>query len=155
LGHLRYRQEVHPGEHDAIVDASSWQQVQMLLQARRHPQGARLPRSALLQSLLRCGACDCAMTSSHTTKGTCRYRYYVCRRAQKRGWHTCPAPALPAGAIEALVVQQIQPLAPADAAEAFRAVWPALPLAEQARVLQRLVERIDYLAAQQTVSIAF
>jgi HAMP domain-containing protein len=34
-------------------------------------------------------------------------------------------------------------------------VWHALPLAEQARVLQRLVERIDYQAAQQTVSIAF
>ena len=95
------------------------------------------------------------MTSSHSTKGTRRYRYYVCRQAQKHGWQTCPAPSLPAGAIEDLVVQQIQPLAPADAAEAFLAVWHALPLAEQARVLQRLVERIDYQAAQQTVSIAF
>jgi hypothetical protein len=35
------------------------------------------------------------------------------------------------------------------------AVWQALPLAEQARVLQRLVERVDYHAAQQTVSITF
>jgi len=35
------------------------------------------------------------------------------------------------------------------------AVWQALPLAEQARVLARLVEQVDYHAAQQTVSIAF
>jgi len=35
------------------------------------------------------------------------------------------------------------------------AVWQALPLAEQARVLRRLVERIDYHAAPQTVSITF
>jgi hypothetical protein len=40
-----------------------------LLQARRHPQRSRLPSSALLQRLVRCGACACAMTSSQTTKG--------------------------------------------------------------------------------------
>ena len=154
-GHIRYRQEVHPGEHHAIVDPSTWQQVQTLLQAQRHHQGARLPSGALLQRLLRCGACGCAMTSSHTTKGTRRYRYYLCRRAQKRGWHTCPAPSLPAGPIEDLVVKHIQPLAPAGPSEAFLGVWQALPLAEQTRVIQRLVERIDYHAAQQTVSIAF
>ena len=95
------------------------------------------------------------MTSSHTIKGTRRYRYYVCRRAQKHGWQSCPAPSLPAGPIEELVVRQIQALAPAVAPEAFVAVWQALPLAEQARVLQRLVERVDYHAAQQTVSITF
>ena len=76
-------------------------------------------------------------------------------RAQKRGWQTCPAPALPAGPIEDLVVQHLPPLAPAVTPEAFVAVWQALPLAEQARVLQRLVEHVDYAAAQQTVSIVF
>jgi hypothetical protein len=93
------------------------------------------------------------MTSSQTSKGTRRYRYYVCRQAQKRGWQSCPAPSLPAGPIEDLVIQQIRPLAPADAAAEFMTVWHALPLAEQARVLRRLVERIDYHAAPQTVSI--
>jgi site-specific DNA recombinase len=155
VGQIRYRQEVHPGEHDALVDASSWQQVQTLLQARRHPQRPRLPSSALLQRLVRCGACACAMTSSQTTKGSRRYRYYVCRRAQQHGWQSCPAPSLPAGPLEELVVQQIPPLAPAVAPEAFLAVWRALPLAEQARLLQRLVERVDYDAAPQTVTIAF
>jgi site-specific DNA recombinase len=155
LGHIRYRQEVHPGEHRALVDSDTWHQVQTLLQAQRYHHGARRPGSALLQRLLRCGSCGCAMMSSHSTKGTRRYRYYVCRQAQKRGWQTCPAPSLPAGPIEDLVVKQIQPLAPAVTPEAFVAVWQALPLAEQARVLQRLVERVDYDAVQQTVSIAF
>jgi hypothetical protein len=75
------------------------------------------------------------------------------RRGQRR--HHAPAPALPAGPLEELVVRQLPALAPAIAPEAFLAVWQALPLAEQARLLQRLVERIDYDAAQQTVSIAF
>jgi hypothetical protein len=43
----------------------------------------------------------------------------------------------------------------AVAPEAFRTVWQALPPAEQARVLRRLVEQVTYEAAQQTVSIAF
>ena len=155
LGHLRYRQEVHPGEHDAIVDAATWQQVQTLLEAQRQEQGARLPGGALLQRLLRCGACGCAMTSSQTRKGTRCYRYYVCRQAQQRGWQTCPAPSLAAGPIEDLVVRHIQELVPAVAPEEFMTVWQALPPSEQARVLGRLVERINYEAAQQTVSIAF
>jgi site-specific DNA recombinase len=155
LGHIRYRQEVHLGEHDAIVDPSTWQQVQTLLQAKRRHQEARLPSGALLQRLLRCGACGCAMTSSHTSKGTRRYRYYVCRQAQKRGWHTCPAPSLAAGPIEELVVRHIQELAPAGAPEEFVVVWQALRPSDQARVLGRLVERINYDAAQQTVTISF
>ena len=154
-GQIRYGQELHPGEHDALVDPTTWHQVQMLLQARRQQPRTRPPSSALLQRLLRCGTCGCAMMSSHSTKGTRRYRYYVCRQAQKRGWQTCAAPSLPAGPIEDLVIQQIQPLAPPVRAEAFQAVWQALPLAEQTRLLQRLVERVDYDAAQQTVSIAF
>ena len=77
------------------------------------------------------------------------------RQARKQGWQTCAAPSLPAGPIEDLVVQQLQPLAPAVTPEEFAAVWQAVPLAEQARLLQRLVEHVDYDAAQQTVSIAF
>ena len=95
------------------------------------------------------------MVSSHATKGSRRYRYYVCRQAQKRGWQTCPAPSLPAGPIEDLVIRQLQPLALAVTPEEFAAVWQTLPLAEQARLLQRLVEHVAYDLAQQTVSIAF
>ena len=52
-------------------------------------------------------------------------------------------------------MRQLPELAPAVAPEAFLAVWQALPPAEQARVLGRLVEQITYDAEQQTVSIAF
>ena len=101
------------------------------------------------------GACGCAMTPSHTTKGTRRYRYYVCRQAQKHGWQNCPAPSLPAGPIEDLVLRHIQELAPAVAPEAFVALWQALPPSEQGRVVQRLVERLSYDRSQQTVSLFF
>src|SRR5215467_7787331 len=77
LGQLRYRHEVHPGEQGAIVDPSTWQQVQALLEAQRHRRPARLRGGAFLTRLLRCGAGGCAMTSSQTRKGTRHYRYYV------------------------------------------------------------------------------
>jgi hypothetical protein len=47
-GQIRYRQEIHSGEHPAIVDPSLWQQVQRLLRVKRLRQGARLGNGALL-----------------------------------------------------------------------------------------------------------
>ena len=70
--------------------------------------GARNKHGALLRGLLRCAACDCGMTHTYTAKGTRRYRYYVCNRAQKHGWKTCPSPSVPAGEIERFVVDQIR-----------------------------------------------
>ena len=69
----------------------------------------RTRTGALLQGLLRCVACDCAMTPSHASKrGHRRYCYYVCTQAQKRGRNTCPAPSLPAAEIERFVVDQLR-----------------------------------------------
>jgi site-specific DNA recombinase len=154
-GQIRYRLEVHPGEHPAIVDASLWQQVQALLRVKRLRTGARLSNGALLQGRLRCARCGCAMVSSHTTKDGRRYRYYVCSQAQKRGWKTCPAPSVPAGEIERLVSEQIQGLSAGSLGEASASWWQALPALAQVRVVQRLVERVDYDGVQGTVAITF
>jgi site-specific DNA recombinase len=109
-GKVRYKTEMHEGEHPAIVDDAVWQRVQALLQRNGRTGGApvRNQFGALLKGLLRCVPCDCAMIASHTTKGTKRYRYYVCTCAQKRGWDACPSKSIPAGQIEQLVVEQIQ-----------------------------------------------
>jgi len=49
------------------------------------------------------------MGHTYSTKnGSIQYRYYVCLRAQKRGWHTCPSKSIPAQEIERLVVEQIR-----------------------------------------------
>src|SRR6516165_6376454 len=41
-GKLRYKKELHKGEHPAIVDPVKWQKVQELLQRRRHKGSAGL-----------------------------------------------------------------------------------------------------------------
>jgi hypothetical protein len=112
-GKVKYKNEVHPGEQTGIVEPAIWREVQALLQSNGHD--SRVPvRSrvgALLQGLLRCVPCGCAMTPSFATKNkTRRYRYYVCCAAQRRGWRTCPSKSLPAVEIERFVLDQIRAL---------------------------------------------
>ncbi len=159
VGQVKYKDEIHAGEHPAIVESADWQRVQKVLPARGQAHACS-PGSALLKGLLRCVPCGCAMTPAYTSRGPMRYRYYVCSRAQKRGWHTCPSKALPGAAIESFVVEQLQALAtdparPQDTAlETFIPSGPdALTPPEQARLVGRLVERVDYDGAAGTVAI--
>jgi hypothetical protein len=154
LGQVRYKHEAHPGEHAAIVDRGTWQQVQTLLQDKRQREGVRLANGSLLHGLLRCQSCACPMIGSHTTKGTRRYRYYLCRNAQKRGWHACPAPTVPAGRMEELVIEQIRASSGA-ARQEFELGWQTLVPWDQARAMQQLVEQIDYDGVQGVVAIRF
>lgn len=110
-GKIKYKDEVHEGEHAAIVDRDLWQRVQLLLGRNGRTGGAAVRNKfgALLKGILRCVPCGCAMSPTHSTKnGTKRYRYYVCTSAQKRGWHSCPSKSIPAGEIERFVVEQIK-----------------------------------------------
>ena len=119
IGKVRYKQEVHPGEHAAIIDPALWQQVQDLLRAHgsASARAVRCSSGALLAGLLRCQPCGCAMTPAQAARnGGKRYRYYVCTAAQKRGWRTCPSKALPAAAVESFVIEQLRALAQDPAA---------------------------------------
>jgi site-specific DNA recombinase len=110
VGRVRHRSETHPGEHPAIVDEKDFREVQARLcrNGKTGGAGARGRSGAVLQGLLRCAACDCAMTPTHTTKAGRKYRYYVCSAAQKSGRATCPSKSVPAGAVEKFVIDRIR-----------------------------------------------
>ncbi len=111
VGQVRYKDEVHDGEHPAVVDPAVFENVQALLRRNGSTGGApvRNQFGALLKGILVCGPCGCAMTPSHTTKQKARrYRYYVCAAAQKRGWDACPSKSVPADEVERFVVDQIR-----------------------------------------------
>ncbi len=110
-GRVRYKAEVHPGEHRVIVEDAMFEQVQTILRRNGTTGGATVRNQfgMLLQGLLHCRPCGCAMTPSHTTKKKSKtYRYYVCTGVQKKGWDTCPSKSIPAGTIEDFVVEQIR-----------------------------------------------
>jgi site-specific DNA recombinase len=89
------------------------------------------------------------MTATSSRKGTRCYRYYVCSAAQKHGWKSCPAPAVSAGTIEQVVLEQLQRLDP----QGFGALWLRQAPGEQARLIQRVLERVDYDRLQGKLAI--
>lgn len=111
VGRVRYKTETHPGEHSAIVDEATWSGVQERLRHNGRSGGmlVRNKHGALLKGLVHCGPCGVTMGHTYSTKsGTRIYRYYVCYKAQKQGWDSCPCRSLPAEQIEGFVVEQIK-----------------------------------------------
>ena len=123
-GNIKYKTEVHNGEHVGIVPPQTWQRAQTILK-RNGVSGGALVRNkfgAILKGLVRCVPCDRAMIPSHTTrKDSRRYRYYVCSGAQKMGWGSCPSKAVPAAQLEKLILDQIRSVGkdPTVVAETF------------------------------------
>jgi site-specific DNA recombinase len=144
IGQVRYRNEIHPGEQPAIIDLKTWQEVQTLL--AHHGPGrtgtARTPSEALLQGLLFCRPCGCAMTPAQVSRGNRLYRYYTCSGAQRKGWRTCPSKSLPAATVERYVLEQIASRLPADRGQ----VRPAAitDSSDQRQRLRDRTARIDY-----------
>ena len=110
IGKVTYKDEIHDGEHPALVEGEIFRRVQETLEHNGATGGASLRNryGALLKGLLNCKSCGCAMVHAYTTKRNKRYRYYVCLNAQRRGWHTCPTKSVPAQEIEKFVVDQVR-----------------------------------------------
>jgi site-specific DNA recombinase len=125
VGKIRLGDEIFTGEHRGIVPKALFDKVQRLLDRNHRDRGAstRNKHGALLRGLLRCTACNAAMTFTWAKNPRGRaYRYYRCQSAQRNGHATCPAPSIAADKIEAFVVEEIRHIG-ADAAlqeETFR-----------------------------------
>ena len=148
-GRMTLGTETFQGEHEAIVPKALFQKVQNQMKGNRRTEGTavRNHQGALLRSLLRCTACDAAMIHSWTRRSGRLHRYYVCGKAQKRGWSTCPTKSVPAAEIETFVVDQVRGTRFGDqqASRALAApIWEVLLAPEKERILKLLIERIDY-----------
>ncbi len=110
IGKQKLGDEVFPGEHKAIVPRKLFDRVQRLMDENRTSGGAstRNRYGALLRGLLRCAACDRAMTHTTTKTRSRAHRYYTCQRAQKEGRAACPTKSIPAGKVETFVVDHIR-----------------------------------------------
>lgn len=150
-GKVRYKDEVHEGEHDAIIDEEVFHRVQRLLRSNGRAGGmhVRNKYGALLKGLLHCKPCARAMMHTYTAKGNRRYRYYVCYTAQKQGWHACPSKSVPAEQLERFVIEQIRAVGrdPAVMALALdqaraQALEETAAFESDARIAEREINRI-------------
>jgi len=168
VGDAVHKGTAYPGEHQPIIDRTLWEKVHAILgeSPRKRAAHNRRQTPALLKGLI-FAENGRAMTPMHTRKGDKLYRYYVTTSVNTIGPETCPVQRVPAGQIEAVVIDQLRAVfrAPemvvktffaakgqeptiteADVREALVALdplWDELFPAEQARIVQLLVERVD------------
>jgi DNA invertase Pin-like site-specific DNA recombinase len=167
VGEVEHKGVPYPGAHQAVVDRATWDKVQAILAQNRHRRASRTraATTALLKGLL-FGPDDKAMAPSHTRRRGKLYRFYRTATSLKLSHGECPIRAVPAGEVEAAVINQLRALlrAPEVVVRVWRAaqrdgeavderavvealqrldpLWDQLFPAEQARILQLLVERV-------------
>jgi DNA invertase Pin-like site-specific DNA recombinase len=168
IGEAVHKGDSYPGEHDAIVEREVWDKVHAILteSPRKRAARTRADTPALLKGLLY-GPDGAAFSPTHTRKGGRLYRYYVSQTVLKHGAGSCSVGRVPAGEIEAAVIDQLravfrQPEIVAGTWKAARThandfteaealdaltrldpLWGELFPAEQARIVTLLVERVD------------
>jgi site-specific DNA recombinase len=167
-GEAVHKGTAYPGEHQAIIDRALWDRVHTVLREspRKRAANTRAQTPSLLKGLI-FGPAGRAMTPAHTRKGGKLYRYYVSTDVLKRDAEACTVRRVPAAEIESAVVDQLRGLLRSpeiiiatwratrqsmdgiDEAEVREALqrldplWDELFPAEQARIVQLLVERVD------------
>lgn len=168
VGEAVHKGTAYPGEHEAIITRTLWDKVHGILRESPRVRAGRTRAAtpALLKGLI-FGPTGRAMTPTHTRRGDKLYRYYVSQSVLKRGAEACPVGRVPAAEIEGAVVDQLRGLLRSpeivvgtwrvacaevdelteeevrETLEAVDPLWDELFPAEQARIIQLLVERID------------
>lgn len=160
IGKQKLGDETFKGEHQPIVPRATFDNVQRLLDDNRRTSGAsqRNRHGALLRGILRCAACDAAMTHVFGAERNGRtHRYYRCTHAIKYGASACPTGSIPAQKIEDVIVEQIRRIGadPALCTETFRQVEAQL-VAERRTVKAELkrIEREQATASQEVSRLA-
>jgi site-specific DNA recombinase len=158
----------YPGEHTGIIDRKVWDKVQARFQEspRKRAVATRAQTPSLLKGII-FGPTGVAMSPTHTRKNGRLYRYYLSQTVLKQGADDCPVAPVPAAEIEKIVIDQVRTLLLSPeiivqtwrsarksikgltesevrtALRAFDPLWNELFPAEQSRIVQLLVERVD------------
>jgi DNA invertase Pin-like site-specific DNA recombinase len=169
VGEAAHKGNIYPGEHQGIVPRELWDRAHAVLQISPSTRANRnrVQTPALLKGLI-FGVDGRALSPTHTRKKGRLYRYYVAQRVLKgdaAGDDTILR-RVSAAEIEAAVVDQVRVLlrqpeivvgtwhaarkdAPdltegetQDALHRLEPLWEQLFPAEQARIVQSLVERV-------------
>lgn len=168
IGKAVHKGTAYPGEHEAIISQNLWNKVRTIIKEspRTRANHTRAQTPALLKGLI-FGADGRAMTPAHTKKKGRLYRYYVAAELLKGESTEGIVRRVPAAEIETAVIDQVRGLMRApeiivatwrnareqesnitegevrEALQSLDPLWDELFPAEQARVIQLLVERIE------------
>ena len=168
IGDAGHKGTYYKGAHEPIIARELWDRVQAILgeSPRTRAANTRAQTPALLKGLI-FGSDGRAMSPTHTRRKGKLYRYYVSQTVLRGGANGAAVSRVAAGEIEAAVIEQLrqmlrQPeiivgawragradmpdLSESDVREALMALdplWEVLFPAEQARIVQLLVDRVE------------
>jgi site-specific DNA recombinase len=109
IGEIAHHDRTYPGQHEALIDRTTWDAVQAKLKGNSHQHrlGVRAKEPSLLAGLL-VDTDGEPLTPSHAAKGQKRYRYYISRAliaeagsSDVQGWRI-PAPEIEAAVLRGL-----------------------------------------------------
>ncbi len=165
IGKAVHKENVYPGEHEAIIDKPLWDKVHSIMDKNRHKRSnrTRTQTPAPLKGIIQCQHCNRAMTTSHTRKKGKLYRYYLCVNAAKTGYDNCPIGMVSAGEVEGVILdrlrllfrspemvariwQKSEGLKERQIIEALKQIdpmWNELFPREQTRLLHLLVSKVE------------
>lgn len=183
-GKVKFQNEFYDGQHEGIIPFQVFEKAQTILSDNRRERRSTKNEkvSGLLNNILRCKSCNSPMFAIYTKKGNCKYHYYLCVNAQKRGYRSCPTRLLNAGNTENEVIECIRKILGDDNAlknilntvnyggtsenlitisklkEAFlinSPLWEQLFPQEKRRFLKFLLKQVDYDAIKENLSLIF
>lgn len=122
LGYRKCGDLLVPNAHEPYVTQEEWDAVQAMIRPRPR-RGGKWPTAThdkrkrspfLLSGLAECAYCDAAVNGSHDNVGGNRgkrggqpWRYYICSRKKREGWHVCPGRKMSAKVVEGEVIGKV------------------------------------------------
>lgn len=110
-GHIRHGSALYAGEHQPIIDSDTFEAVQSrLAQQSPRPRGVPVQRDIHLLNGLLFDETGDRLSPIHASKTGKRYRYYISSRLKETGSGRKDGWRVPAGEIEAIVLQKVATL---------------------------------------------
>ena len=111
-GCVTHKDQVYPGQHEAIIDEETWGRVQNVFANHEESRAKsccsrNFMAPSFLKGIIRCESCDTVMIPTHCVKKGVRYRYYTCQKHLK--FKSCDSSfkTVPAGPVEEQVVNEV------------------------------------------------
>ncbi|MGA2775721.1 MAG: recombinase family protein [Candidatus Omnitrophota bacterium] len=144
IGKVNYSGALYQGEQERIISDEIFQKAQEILanNYRERKSVGRVKSTGLLNSILRCKACESSMYYIYSRKGNHKYHYYLCMNAQKRGYKSCPTRLISAQVTEDKFMEFLRTISKDQRIEVN--AWEALTLEERIPILKSIAKVAHY-----------
>jgi len=163
VGKVQYGGELYDGLQKGIVSQEIFDKVQRLLvehRVKRHCPN-NTGDASLLRHVLWCANCKERLIPTYSSKHNVKYRYYVCRNAQTKGYDACPTKSIGAQDMDNAVISKVSEILASSPEFKSRSLvintptWDILYPRERRRVLNMLLKSVEYDSLSKKLAINF